>query len=427
MLFIGLQCHALDIVYPKTTTVTINSPSTFFIGSSNLPITVNGADVPLGAKGAFAYSVPLNVGQNTFEIKSADAIKTFIITRPIPTSGSYTPPKVIDYPCAKNFFTNTDGVPLRETPIDAGINRMAHYQLNVPLTVTGESRDFYKVFLNNETSAWILKSHVSENTAEIAPAKLLDYKYTEDENYYTYSFYLNKKVPFTFSEDLTLRLFSVDDDTYIFKAPINQRLTGYRTYYEGNTFILKIRKAPKNNYKIVIDAGHGGAEYGAIGCCGDKEKDINLSIAKYLAEDLKCRKMDVTMTRSSDIAISLKDRIQIAEDKDALILVSVHANALPDSADPIKTRGTSVYYYYNQAKPLAESILTSMTTQLGTVNDNVRRGSLALVRTTACVSVLVEVAYIINPDDNALLSDPIFQKNCAKAIADGIANFIKLR
>ena len=81
-------------------------------------------------------------------------------------------------------------------------------------------------------------------------------------------------------------------------------------------------------------------------------------------------------------------------------------------------------YYYNQAKPLAESILSEMTTQLGTQNDKVRQGSLALVRPTASVSVLIEVAYMINPDDYTLLTDKDFQAKCAKSIADGVEKYL---
>ncbi len=110
------------------------------------------------------------------------------------------------------------------------------------------------------------------------------------------------------------------------------------------------------------------------------------------------------MTRENDVDVSLTDRVNFAKEKDAALLISVHANALPDGADPLKNRGTSVYYYHNQAKPLAESILKSMTEQLCTHNDKVRQGSLALVRPTASVSVLIEVAYIINPDDYAFFA-----------------------
>ena len=71
------------------------------------------------------------------------------------------------------------------------------------------------------------------------------------------------------------------------------------------------------------------------------------------------------------------------------------------------------------------NILAEMTGQLGTYNDNIRQGSLALVRNTNALSVLVETAYLINPYDNAMLVDTSFQKHCAKAIADGIEKFLK--
>lgn len=64
-----------------------------------------------------------------------------------------------------------------------------------------------------------------------------------------------------------------------------------------------------------------------------------------------------------------------------------------------------------------------MTTQAGTNNDKVRQGSLALVRNTNALSILIEVAYMINPEDNAKLIDTAFQQQCAKSIADGIEKY----
>lgn len=130
------------------------------------------------------------------------------------------------------------------------------------------------------------------------------------------------------------------------------------------------------------------------------------------------------MTRKKDVDISLSKRVEKAVDKNADILVSIHANALPDNLNPLKHRGTSVYYYNMQAKSLSECIMNEMTTQLGTKNDKVRRKSLALVRPTESLSVLIEVAYMINPEDYAMLIDDGFQKRCAKAIADGIEKYL---
>ena len=271
--------------------------------------------------------------------------------------------------------------------------------------------------------------------SEFSGVNLKNSKIKEDNEFCIYEFDLEKKTPFVLKEEngLNLQLFNIIgqiDSTYCINIPM-KKLIGYEAFFEDEKFILKVRKIPKlksekplKDIVIAIDAGHGGSEYGAIGCCGDKEKDINLAISKELQKELDKRGAKVVMTREDDINLSLIERIKTAKEKNAALLISIHANALPDGGNPATTRGTSVYYYHNQAKPLAESILTSMTTQLGTQNDKVRQGSLALVRPTSSVSVLIEVAYIINPDDYALLLDKNFQANCAKAIADGIENYI---
>ncbi|MBO5434341.1 N-acetylmuramoyl-L-alanine amidase, partial [bacterium] len=86
---------------------------------------------------------------------------------------------------------------------------------------------------------------------------------------------------------------------------------------------------------------------------------------------------------------------------------------------------TIIYYYYPQAKPLADSIIRTMTEQLPFNDDKVRRGSLAVVRNTNALSVLIEVAYLINPEDNFKLINNDIQKDTAKSIADGIEEFLK--
>ena len=129
------------------------------------------------------------------------------------------------------------------------------------------------------------------------------------------------------------------------------------------------------------------------------------------------------MTRRIDNNLGLKERVEYANGKDSELLISIHANALPDGADPNKHSGTSIFYYYNQAKPLADKILAEVTTQVGTSDDKVRQGSLALVRNTNALSILIEVAYMINPEDNAKLINTEFQKQCAKSIADGIEKY----
>lgn len=451
---------ALEIVYPKTNPVTINASSTFFIGSTNPRDTlkINDIEVKLSPSGAFAQTVPLAVGKNNFEIMSypshpsysyscpcqkdnaeANVGINFLIVRPEPIASAKNSPQLIEYPVMSNFYVINDNAPLRMTPVDSGINRMSHLQKDVRLLVNGEKGNFYRVYLNSQSSGWIAKSDVEQKENiknESKSVTLKEYKAKEENDFCLYEFDLSEKTPFTLKEEngLTLKLFNIEgqvDNTYCLNIPV-RKLMGYEAYYDNDKFILKVRKFPNNDVdkplkglKIVVDAGHGGKEFGAIGGCGHKEKDINLFIAKKLQRELTNRGVKVIMTREEDVDLSLTDRVKIAKDKDAALLISIHANALSDGADPLKNRGTSVYYYHNQAKPLAESILASMTCEIGTQNDKIRQGSLALVRPTSSVSVLIEVAYMINPDDYECLLNNDFQTNCAKAIADGIENFIK--
>ncbi len=470
LLFNCTSSFALEIVYPKKNPVKINANSTFFIGSTNPTdtLTINDIDVKVAPSGAFAQTVPLNVGKNIFKIistskktASADsfiqatsplpsndvAIINFVIEKPAPTNKTYTPPPLLEYPMINDFYTKNDNVTLRTTPVDGGINRMSHLPKDMQLLINGEKNGFYRVYLNSKTVGWLNKSDVEQIQPKqgVATPCSKDYnnpsvslkkaKCKLTHEYYNYEFEFERKTPFTIREEngLTFEIFNVqgqEDNTLTFNIPM-PKLTGYEAYWNDNKFILNVRRnpiidcrKPLKNITIAVDAGHGGNEAGAIGCCGDREKDINLAISKNLEQELKSRGAKVVMTREADIDVSLSERVKIAKENDATLLISIHANALPDGADPNKNKGTSVYYYHNQAKPLAESILNSMTTQLCTQNDKVRQGSLALVRPTSSVSVLIEVAYIINPDDYALLTDKCFQQNCAKAIADGIENYL---
>ena len=130
-------------------------------------------------------------------------------------------------------------------------------------------------------------------------------------------------------------------------------------------------------------------------------------------------------TRETDEKISLEKRIEITNDNNSDIFISIHGNALPDTHDPLKHRGTSVYYYYSQSKNLAQYILNAVNKETSTQNDGVRQGSFAVVRNTNALSVLVELAYLINPEDNALLIDEKFRDSCAKAISYGILDYLK--
>ncbi len=431
------KCFAFDIVYPKQTNVTINAKSTFFIGASKTPLKVNGSDVKIHPSGGFAYVVPLKEGQNTFVLQSGDEKKIYTVNKPVIKASYFMPVKFIQYDKVKPVYVVSEHAPLRSTPVNAGINRMAHLQRNVLLNIDGEKGGFYRVVLGNEKFGWIAKTNVKfcENY-ENQPAVISGYEYSEDDKYYRYVFHLDKKVPFDIIEGkpLVLRLFNIKDDVIFTKEFEYEKLAGYSGEYIGNDFIWKIRKPqtvnpkkPLKNHVIAIDAGHGGYEAGAIGCLGDKEKDITLKIAKYLETELLKRGADPVMTRSDDSYVGLQERVDIANYNGAEVFISIHGNALPDGLDPNEHSGTSIYYYYNQSKPLADVIINKIISELGLNNDKVRQASFAVVRNTNALSILIETAYLINPEDNSKLISEDFQKQYAKAIADGLEEYFKTK
>lgn len=444
-LSIAQTVYGLDIVYPNYNAVTIAAPSSFFIGSADTdkPLTINGNTVPVHPSGGFAYVVPLSIGKNTFKIKSGTEELNYVIMKPpAPPAGTYKAPELKEFENLKYALVTNDKSPLRSTPVDSGINRIAHLQKNMPLVIDGEKGNFYRVILGSQKTGWIWKGNVKLEESGESLAELKGYDYIDSDEFFIFVFHLDKMTPFELVESspFLIKFYNVKnypDNTYVMDFPVEKsmqkgKLLGYSGQFSGTDFILKIRKPvitdekqPLKNIRIAVDAGHGGSERGTTGCLGDREKDVMLEYAKLLEHELKKRGADVIMTRKGDDYKDLNERVELANSENALFFISLHGNALPDGKDPNANSGTGIYYYYNQAKPLADDIIKEMTSQLGMKNDKVRQQSFAVVRNTNALSILIEIGYMINPSDNAKMINKDFQKKTAKAIADGIENFLK--
>ena len=436
LLIIQNTSIALDIVYPTKEYSKINSSSSFFVGSVNKgdKLYLNNKEITIHRTGAFAQPVNLNVGKNEFRIETNNCVKNYVIERPVYSKTA--PVKLQEYNGIKTVEVTRNGAPIRTTSIQSGINRISHFPKGMKLQAVAEFGDMYKIELSPIEKAWIAKSDVKVKTDYIEKTFLYDYRKRETKDKFIYEFALSKRTPYSITEgkEMILKIYNVsanDNDTAIFKFKLNQRLMGYNLKYKGDTLVLSIKKEPKldkklplKNVKIVVDAGHGGRELGAIGCCRNYEKDFNLSIARYLEFYLKEMGANVYMTRNSDRFVSLNDRVKYTNDKDAQIFISIHANSLPDSSNPQKHRGSSVYYYYDEARPLSEAIINALSKEMNINIEGVNQASFAVVRNTSAVSILVETAYVINPDDNELLMTDNFRKKYAKVLADGIKNYV---
>lgn len=201
---------------------------------------------------------------------------------------------------------------------------------------------------------------------------------------------------------------------------------GYKIYYENNRLVIRIKHQPERlrlkNLTIAIDAGHGGRHSGAVGPTGLTEKEVNLAIAFALKSLLERKGANVIMTRVDDQYSNNLDRMIKLVEQDPDILVSIHNNA---GGNPLKTRGTSTYYKHIGYRKLSQFILAEML-DLGLKDfGNIGKFNFTLNSPTEFPNVLVEGAFMSNPEDEMKLLDPKFRAKMAKAIYKGLKSFLR--
>ncbi|MHA0035730.1 N-acetylmuramoyl-L-alanine amidase family protein [Deinococcus sp. PESE-13] len=202
---------------------------------------------------------------------------------------------------------------------------------------------------------------------------------------------------------------------------------------ERNTLTLRVRNAPVINARqplagrtIVLDPGHGGDEFGGAGPLRVPEKNLTLPLTLRLAELLREKGANVILTREADTTVPIYNRPLLAEAKNAELLVSIHANALPDGVNPATKRGSGVYYYNPQARALADSVLGALAEKLPDVgNDGVHYQNLALTRPTTQLSILVETAFLTDKQNLRTLMSDTGRERLAQAIALGLERFYR--
>ncbi len=171
--------------------------------------------------------------------------------------------------------------------------------------------------------------------------------------------------------------------------------------------------------KIVVDAGHGGHDSGARGA-SSVEKNHALDIAKRLRDHLINQGATVSMTREDDRFISLQGRVDFAHRQNADIFFSVHINSFQSSS-----AGTETFYFTGKSKALATEVQRQLIKATGLPNRGVRSAKFFVIRKTRMPSVLTETAFISNPREERLLIDPNFREKVARAMAQGMANYVR--
>lgn len=189
--------------------------------------------------------------------------------------------------------------------------------------------------------------------------------------------------------------------------------------------------------KVVIDAGHGGYNPGAVSEEGLEEKHVNLDIAYKLEQELIRRGYETVMLRPDDNDISLAERVRQTREYQPDLFISIHANHHPDAF----IRGSMVLYYDSQipqatyppsdemvrlspeSRKFAQSVLDAIISRAGTENRGLLPSAAYVIRMGSAPSILVETAFLSNPDDARLLADDAFRRLVAEGIAIGIEDY----
>ncbi|HZR07735.1 MAG TPA: N-acetylmuramoyl-L-alanine amidase [Myxococcales bacterium] len=222
---------------------------------------------------------------------------------------------------------------------------------------------------------------------------------------------------------------------------------------------LKVRR-------VVVDAGHGGKDTGAIGPRGVREKDLALAIAKKLAARLRQLGFEVILTRKSDVFLSLDERTRIANEARADLFLSIHCNAarrrklegvetwtLNVASDRYAARlaafenaeadrtvsdlrlilaDLATKANASDARDLAQSVQSSLIrtlrSRVGRVRDHgVKQALFYVLLGTRMPSILVETGFISNPAEELRLKSARFQTGAAEAIARGVKDYVESR
>lgn len=183
-------------------------------------------------------------------------------------------------------------------------------------------------------------------------------------------------------------------------------------------------------FTVVVDAGHGGMDGGAVGTeTGVVEAGLNLAVALLLQEALEARGVRVIMTREDENALAetkradMDARREILCNETADLVVSIHMNKFTQRS----VSGAMAYYMQGsaQGETLAQCVIDSVCDAIGQKRRAANPGDYFVIRECAVPAVLVECGFLSNPEDEKNLQDEAYQGKLAEAVAEGILAYME--
>ncbi len=193
---------------------------------------------------------------------------------------------------------------------------------------------------------------------------------------------------------------------------------------------LPFRPKTADQKVIVLDAGHGGEDFGtsSLGSPKYQEKYLNMSTTQMVKNFLQQYGYKVVLTRTDDTFISLDNRAKFANAQNPILFVSIHYNSAPSK----EAEGIEVFYYRNEddktrmvkSKALAQAVLDKVLRNTNAKSRGVKHGNYAVIRQTTMPAILIEGGFLTNSSEMEKLKDAGYLKNLALGIAQGIQDYL---
>jgi N-acetylmuramoyl-L-alanine amidase len=223
--------------------------------------------------------------------------------------------------------------------------------------------------------------------------------------------------------------------TYQIAVNLNDsKIWGYDIVKAGNNLIFRIKYPPEieslsnkplSGMKIAIEAGHGGANLGAVGLSGLLEKEINLDLSLKLGELCKNNGAEIVQVRDTDRPMYLSTKRDTSRNSGADIHISIHANSSGSGGGYLGVSGTSHFYHNPFWAPLAEmihnNVLEMDISEFGVVGSF----NYTVTRMSEMPAILVEQAFMSHAEDEEKLADEEFRMEMAEKICEGIIEFVE--
>lgn len=450
------------IAMPNTNNYSTTASKISILGACDYryPLTMNGETVTTTEHGFFTTYVTLTIGKNEFLFRNGEQEYRLVVNRKKSTGssggGATATYKEVTGKMGELILPYT--MP-NASPGEANIDYLPLTK-NTTFRIVGEWGNYYKLpdgtyvpksavklypyaYPKNEVNKTVMKYNTASHTMETTFSMKMDALYDVQIDGNTVKFILydttaGKKV--SVPENPLVKSVSVKTDgngkaIYTYSLYDGSKLCGFDVTTENGTMCFSLKYAPvlarKNSLEgavILLDAGHGGTDpgtVGAMGGVGPTEKKVNLDLTLRVKKKLEELGATVVTVRETDVFYTLNERVDLIRKLKPDLSISIHGNAMGITSDFSKSAGFLTFYSYNNVQDAAGIINASVSEAMGYAKRTIRKANLSLTRLTACPAVLLESAFLTNPDDYEYLLKSSNREKLADAIAGAAKTYIE--